>query len=576
MASKEDPAVQFWEFVQENLLQFHCENVSWEQASDKIPIKVVVELLGDLITHVNTCLLLRSNRLLFTLNWETIENGQAVWEHLHSSHLNQKRRLETPQYQCDYMLTSVSSYTDLVDTYCYVFDKQPHPSFMREDIFEPGQLPVSESIEVWYLPPQFGSTPKKAIPQLIPTVRQPKSIQDMGHDECIELVQKLLKEKEESSKPQTHLHPNPSPPLDFTEAGNIPNPGMNQESFLQCSQVMLQGLADKGFIHAKSPKFDLFFGMKDKNKIEFDMWERQVLAAATDHSDTAIRQAMLQSLKGQALMVTTILPPNTHWKELLQALRIKYQSKAPYDVLMSQFYSTKMDTSEDYASFGIRLVQKLNQVTLQYPDKISTESYWNHVKDRFFHGLSPIMKANLRTEFQSGSDYYQLLDIARKIEAENMPADSTTETNKPANSKGKPKVGAITVDSTTAQQLSQLQGAVKGLTNLVKGVQLNTNTTQSSQNPNPGTGQPTPQNQNSTPSSKGRGGRNGRGSGRGRGGFRPRSGKILCYWCQDFVSEEEASHKIANCPYQSTARSDWWKTQMDKKSTHSTDPEGNC
>ena len=61
--------------------------------------------------------------------------------------------LETPQYQCDYMLTSVSSYTDLVDTYCYPFEKQPHPSFMREDIFEPGQLPVSESIEVWYLPP---------------------------------------------------------------------------------------------------------------------------------------------------------------------------------------------------------------------------------------------------------------------------------------------------------------------------------------------------------------------------------------------------------------------------------------
>ena len=396
----------------------------------------------------------------------------------------------------------------------------------------------------------------------------------MGHDELIELVQKLLKEKEESSKPQTHLHPNPPPPLDFTEAGNIPNPGMNQESFLQCSQVMLQGLADKGFIHAKSPKFDLFFGMKDKNKIEFDMWERQVLAAATDHSDTAIRQAMLQSLKGQALMVTTTLPPNTHWKELLQALRIKYQSKAPYDVLMSQFYSTKMDSSEDCASFGIRLEQKLNQVALQYADKISTESYWNHVKDRFFHGLSPIMKANLRTEFQSGSDYYQLLDIARKIEAENMPVDSTTETNKPANSKGKLKVGAITVDSTTAQQLSQLQGAVKGVTNLVKGVQLNANTTQSSQNPNPGTGQPTPQNQNSTPSSKGRGGRNGRG--RGIGGFRPRSGKILCYWCQDFVSEEEASHKIANCPYQSTARSDWWKTQMDKKSTHSTDPEGNC
>ena len=77
------------------------------------------------------------------------------------------------------------------------------------------------------------------------------------------------------------------------------------------------------------------------------------------------------------------------------------------------------------------------------------------------------MKANLRTEFQSGSDYYRLLDTARKIEAENMPVNSTTESSKPANSKGKPKVGAITVDSTIAQQLSQLLGAVKGLTNVI-------------------------------------------------------------------------------------------------------------
>ena len=110
---------------------------------------------------------------------------------------------------------------------------------------------------------------------------------------------------------------------------------------------------------------------------------------------------------------------------------------------------------------------------------------------------------------------------------------------------------------------------MKGLTNLVKGVQLNTNPTQSSQNSTSGTGQPTPQNSHSTPSFRGKGGT-------GRGGFRPRSGKILCYWCQDFVSEEEASHKIANCPYQSTARSDWWETKMNKKSKHSTDPEENC
>ena len=34
------------------------------------------------------------------------------------------------------------------------------------------------------------------------------------------------------------------------------------------------------------------------------------------------------------------------------------------------------------------------------------------------------------------------------------------------------KWGAITVDGTTAQQISQLQGAVKGLTNWMKGVPI--------------------------------------------------------------------------------------------------------
>ena len=96
-----------------------------------------------------------------------------------------------------------------------------------------------------------------------------------------------------------------------------------------------------------------------------------------------------------------------------------------------------------------------------------------------------------------------------------MSADSVNETSKSTHGKGKPKVGAITVDSTTAQQISQLQGAVKGLTNWMKGVQLNTNPTQSSQNSTTGTDQPTSYNPNSTPSFRGKGGR---GRGRGRGG----------------------------------------------------------
>ena len=156
---------------------------------------------------------------------------------------------------------------------------------------------------------------------------------------------------------------------------------MNQESLVQSSQAILQGLAEGGYIHAKTPKFESFFGDDKKNKLDFDMWERQVLSAATTHSGTAVKQAMMQSLKGQALMVISALPPETSWDKLLQALKIKYQDKASYDVLMAQFYGTKIEPDEKCASFGTRLEQKLNQVSLQYPNKISESMYWNCVRE---------------------------------------------------------------------------------------------------------------------------------------------------------------------------------------------------
>ena len=145
------------------------------------------------------------------------------------------------------------------------------------------------------------------------------------------------------------------------------------------------------------------------------------------------------------------------------------------------------------------------------------------------------------------------------IESENFHEDAKIEA-KPTNQKGKAKVGAVTIDN-TAQQIQQLQDAVKGFTKLLQNmhsqqipqfvlqlVQDSSNTLpQASQNQNPAHPQ---------------GGRGGRGGFRGRGGKgRGRGGLILCYWCRDFLPKEQANHKVANCPYQSQARDDWWKGQ---------------
>ena len=368
---------------------------------------------------------------------------------------------------------------------------------------------------------------------------------------------------------------------DATVAGHV---SMNQESFVQSSLAILQGLAEGGYIHAKTPKFVSIFGDDKKNKLDFDMRERQVLSAATTHSGTAIKQAMMQSLKGQALMVASALPPETSWEKLLQALKIKYQDKASYDVLMAQFYGTKIEPDEKCTSFGTRLEQKLNQVSLQYPNKISESMYWNCVRERFFHGLPKDMRTNLRTQFDSGANYYRLLELARIIESESLHEDSKTEI-KSTNVKRKGKVG-VAIANNTSQKIQQLQGAVKGLTKLLQGnqkihkhpkfhnmyhnqyitvqipVQNDLNTL-----PQVSQGQSSANFVNTQGSRGGYRGRGGRGRGRGRGGL------ILCYWGRDFLPKEQANHKVAQCPYQKQAKDNWWKSQLGNVQGESSAPQ---
>ena len=239
---------------------------------------------------------------------------------------------------------------------------------------------------------------------------------------------------------------------------------------------------------------------------------------------------------------------------------------------MAQFYGTKIEPDEKCASFGTRLEQKLNQVSLQYPSKISESMYWNCVRERFFHGLSKDMRTNLRTQFDSGANYYRLLELARIVESESLHEDSKVEI-KTTSTKGKGKVRVATVDS-TSQQIQQLQGAVKGLTKMLQGNQQLSQTTpqyvsqpaqstltelvQDDMNTLP---QASPS-QNSASFVNTQGVRGGRGGYRGRGRGRGRGSPILCYWCRDFLPKEQASHKVAQCPYQKQAKDSWWKNQL--------------
>ena len=220
-----------WRIVRENLVQLHCEDVSWEQASDKIPLDLVRYLLGDLVQYLSTLVFLRGNRCLFTINCTHIPDSVSVWENLLSDFFDRRIQIQVGHYRFTYMLSHVGpKYDDLVNIYCHAHLGSPHPSFRREDVWEAGTLQPMEHPEMLYLPPDLpGSTPRK--PEM---VRNPTE-----GNELIDLVKKLLVER--ASKPTSLTNPS----KDATFAGHV---SMNQESLVQSSQAILQGLAEGGYI----------------------------------------------------------------------------------------------------------------------------------------------------------------------------------------------------------------------------------------------------------------------------------------------------------------------------------------
>ena len=80
----------------------------------------------------------------------------------------------------------------------------------------------------------------------------------MGQQELVELVRQLLVER--ANKPTPIANPN----KDITVAGHT---SMNQESLIQSSQAILQGLAEGGYIHAKLQSLKVSLVMKRKTSL---------------------------------------------------------------------------------------------------------------------------------------------------------------------------------------------------------------------------------------------------------------------------------------------------------------------
>ena len=154
----------FMESVRSELIQLHCENVSWERASDKIPLELVRYLLGDLVQYLSTLVFLRENRCLLLIEWPQVPDSTEAWNYMLAHSICKKTNMKVGHYRFTYMLSHVRpKYEDLVEIYCHAHMHQPDPNFRFEDVWRTGKLLPLEHPEILYLPLNLpGSIPKKA------------------------------------------------------------------------------------------------------------------------------------------------------------------------------------------------------------------------------------------------------------------------------------------------------------------------------------------------------------------------------------------------------------------------------
>ena len=187
------------------------------------------------------------------IDWTKVPDSYAVWQYMLNNSFHKRTSMQVAHYHFTFMLSYVGpKYEDLVGLYCQAYLGEPHPSFRKEDVWVQGSLQPMEHPEMLYLPPNLpGSTPKKANIAKPQSRSDLPSLEEMGQQELVELVKQLLEERANRQIPLSN------PNKDVTVAGHT---SMNQESLIQNSQAILQGLAEGGYIHAKTPKFESFFG----------------------------------------------------------------------------------------------------------------------------------------------------------------------------------------------------------------------------------------------------------------------------------------------------------------------------
>ena len=132
------------------------------------------------------------------------------------------------------------------------------------------------------------------------------------------------------------------------------------------------------------PKFHTFSGdLKVKADVDYETWRHEVMLAAEGNMQEAIREAMLQSLKGKAADMAWF-SASYNVAETLAVLDATFGNVAPAPVLMKELHSESWIQGEAMSDYRTRLMDQMQRIHQLYPKEISEEETPTLLRDHFY------------------------------------------------------------------------------------------------------------------------------------------------------------------------------------------------
>ena len=121
-----------------------------------------------------------------------------------------------------------------------------------------------------------------------------------------------------------------------------------------------------------------------RDKGTYDQWKYQVRGMRATCPDSAVKSALITSLRGEASELVGFVGFNAPMSMILEAIDKRFGKKAMTDRLQQEFFQLQQERGERIQHFASRLERSFRKLQDAFPGRYQEE----HLKERLFHGVN--------------------------------------------------------------------------------------------------------------------------------------------------------------------------------------------